>query len=145
MNSAKFDILDTIVSNNGTQFTAKEFKDFCKAFSIVHITTAPYHSQSNGQTERFVDTFKQALKKTDGNKFIDDIPQFLKVYRVTPNPSTNSGFSQAELMFARKIRSVFDKLLPKENKKQIKKKTDAKSYIPGENIFFKEYRNGEKI
>ena len=64
---------------------------------------------------------------------------------MTPNPITNSGLSPAELMFARKIRSVFDELLPKENKKSIKKKRDAKSYIPGENIFFKEYRNGKEI
>ena len=40
---ARFCIPDTIVLNNGKQFTAKEFKDFCKAFSIVHITTVPYH------------------------------------------------------------------------------------------------------
>ena len=35
---------------------------------------------------------------------------------MTPNPSTNSGLSPAELMFMRKIRPVFNKLLPKENK-----------------------------
>ena len=38
-------------------------------------------------------------------------------------------------MFTRKIRSVFDKLLPKENEKNKNKKRDAKSYILGENIF----------
>ena len=60
---ARFGIPDTIVLDNETQFMEKEFKDFCKAFLIVYITTAPYHLQSNGQVERFVDTFKQALKK----------------------------------------------------------------------------------
>ena len=42
--------------------------------------------------------------------------QFLQVYRITPNPSTPLAVSPAETMFARKIRSVFDKLLPKQNK-----------------------------
>ena len=40
---------------------------------------------------------------------------------------------------------MFNKLLPKENKKKHKDKTDEKSYTPGENIFFKEYRNRKKI
>ena len=122
----RFDIPDTIVSNNGTQFTAKELKDFCKAFSIVPITTTLYHTRSNGLAERFVDTFKRAIK-SDGNEYVEDILQFSRVYHVTPNPNTY-------------------KLLPKENKKNNKeKKTDAKSYIPGENIFLKECRNGKKI
>ena len=72
--------------------------------------------------ERFVDTFKQALKKSDRNRSIDDILQFLRVYHVTLNPNTNSGLSPAELMFTKKIRSVFNKLLPEANKKTIKKK-----------------------
>ena len=119
----RFGIPDTIVSDNGKQFTAKEFKDFCKAFLIVHISIRPYHLQSNGEAERFVDTFKQILKRSDGNESVDDILQFLRIYRMTPNLITNSGLWPAELMFARKIRSVFDKLLPKENQKpKIKKK-----------------------
>ena len=55
---ARFDILHPIVSDNGTQFTVKEFTGFCKTFSIVHITTEPYHPRSNGQAERFVNIFK---------------------------------------------------------------------------------------
>ena len=62
---------------------------------------------------------------------------------MTLNPSTNSRLSPVELMFMRKIRFMFDKLLPKENIKTIKKK-HIKSYIP-ENIFFKEYRNRKEI
>ena len=73
---ARFGILDTILSDNETQFTAKVFKDFCKACPIVHISTAPYHPQSKGQVERFVDTFKQALKMSDGNEYVDNILQF---------------------------------------------------------------------
>ena len=50
--------MDTVVLDNRAQFIAKEFKDFSKAFSIVHITTASYHLQSNKQVERFVDILK---------------------------------------------------------------------------------------
>ena len=40
---ARFSLPDTIVSDNGMQFMAKESKDFFKAFSIVYITTSLYH------------------------------------------------------------------------------------------------------
>ena len=87
---ARFGIPDTIVLNDRIQFMAKEFKDFCEAFLIVHTTTAPYYLQSNGQAERFVDAFKRTLKKLDGNKFVDGILQFLRVFCRRPNPSTNA-------------------------------------------------------
>ena len=99
-----------ITSDNETQFMAKVFKDFCKAFSVLHITTTPYHLRSNRQTERLVDTFKQASKTSDRNKSDYSILQSLRVYHVTPNPGTNSGLSLAKIMFTR-TRSVFDKLL----------------------------------
>ena len=110
----RFRVLDTIVSDNGKQFTEKEFKDFCKAILIVYTTIAPYYSQSNRQALRFVETFKQALKKSGGKESVDDILQFLRVYRVTPNLSINSVLSLAELMFVRKRKYVFKNLLTKE-------------------------------
>ena len=45
--------------------------------------------------------------------------------------------SPAELMFARKIRSIFDKLIPLKkqgNKKKIN--TSNKTYSPGEKVYF---------
>ena len=39
----RFVIPDTIVFDNRTQFTAKEFRDFSKEFTISHAITAPFH------------------------------------------------------------------------------------------------------
>ena len=39
---------------------------FMKNNGIRHIFTAPYHLSSNGQAERSVRTFKEALKKDGG-------------------------------------------------------------------------------
>ena len=52
---------EQIVTDNGPQFTAAEFKQFCEKTSIRHILVAPYHPSSNEKAERFVQTFKQAM------------------------------------------------------------------------------------
>ena len=46
---SRFSTPQTLVNDNGTQFTGREFKDFCTSLSIDHITASVYHSRSNGQ------------------------------------------------------------------------------------------------
>ena len=62
---SRFGKMDIIVSDNGPQFRSEEFREFCK--DEDHIRTPPYHAQSNGQAEWFVDTFKRVLSKTDAS------------------------------------------------------------------------------
>ena len=106
---SRFGESKTLVSDNGTQFTGRKFKNFCTSLYIDHITTFVFHPILNGQ-KRFVDTFKRTLRKNQGmNTGERNIQKFfLAVYRIIPNPNLDSGLSSAELKFARKIRSVFD-------------------------------------
>lgn len=112
----RFRVVDCLVTNNGTQFTSADFDEFCEIFQIKHIKSPPYQPRSNWQAERFVDTPKRALRKAYDVPTEKALQQFLQVYRITPNNDTPSALSPAEVMFARKIRSVFDKLLPKQTK-----------------------------
>ena len=64
---AQFGMVDCIVSDNGTQFTSGNFKEFCEDFQVNHITTPPYHPRSNRLAERFVDMLKHALKRSQGH------------------------------------------------------------------------------
>ena len=59
---------EQLVSNNGPQFVSFEFKKFMKENGIRHMLIAPCQSRSNGQAERFVATFKQAMKTGSFNR-----------------------------------------------------------------------------
>lgn len=47
-----------IISDNGPQFVAKEFKEFIRISGMTHVRTSPYYPQSNGKLERFHRTLK---------------------------------------------------------------------------------------
>jgi hypothetical protein len=46
-----FDVPNNIITNNGTQFTMREFKDFCADLGIKINHASVSHPQSNGQVE----------------------------------------------------------------------------------------------
>jgi hypothetical protein len=47
-----------IISDNGPQFIAKDFKEFIRIMGMTHVRTSPYYPQSNGKIERFHKTIK---------------------------------------------------------------------------------------
>jgi transposase InsO family protein len=42
-----------IISDNGPQFIARDFKEFIRVAGLSHVRTAPYYPQSNGKIERW--------------------------------------------------------------------------------------------
>jgi transposase InsO family protein len=47
-----------IISDNGPQFIAKDFKEFIRISGMTHVRTSPYYPQSNGKLERYHKTIK---------------------------------------------------------------------------------------
>ena len=56
---ARYGVPEQLISDNGPQL---EFDMCMKANGVKHIMTLPYHPSSNGEAERFVQTFKRSLK-----------------------------------------------------------------------------------
>ena len=53
----------TLVSDNGPQFTAKEFADKMSKWGVKHILTPPYHPASNGAAEKAFGIVKAGYEK----------------------------------------------------------------------------------
>ena len=124
----RFGLPRVIVSDNGPQFIASEFKDFCTSNNITHIRATPYHPKTNGLAERAVRTFKERYSATKMHR--DDLDltlqRFLISYRNTPHKST--GRSPAELLLGRRIRTKLDLLKPDINHYMDKALTQQKVY-----------------
>ena len=46
------------ITDNGKQFTGREFQKFIAIHGLTHVTTSPYYPQSNGKLERFHGSIK---------------------------------------------------------------------------------------
>ncbi|EYC22302.1 hypothetical protein Y032_0017g3273 [Ancylostoma ceylanicum] len=124
---AQFGNPTTLVSDNGSQFASKEFAEFCSTNGITHVRSPPFHPQSNGQAERFVDTFKRALEKLkDSGTTSDALQKFLQTYRRTPCPASPGGRSPAENFLGRQLRTPLTMLtMPKSAAKERNRKMES--------------------
>ena len=48
-----------IISDNGPQFIARDFKEFIRQSGMTHVRTSPFYPQSNGKQERWHATLKR--------------------------------------------------------------------------------------
>lgn len=105
----RFGIPEQLVSDNGRQFVSVEFRRFCRNNGIRHTTSSAYHSRTNGEAERFVQTLKKAIHSSEGDLTFR-IQRFLFSYRCTQHATT--GVSPAELLIGRRPRNIFDLIKP---------------------------------
>jgi len=48
-----------VISDNGPQFVARDFKEFIRLSGMTHVRTSPYYPQSNGKLERWHQSLKR--------------------------------------------------------------------------------------
>lgn len=74
-----------IISDNGPQFIAADFKTFVRLIGASHVRTSPYYPQSNGKKERFYQTLKTEAIRRQTPLSLDDARRIVGVFIVHYN------------------------------------------------------------
>jgi hypothetical protein len=145
---------EQLVSDNGPQFTSIEFREFCRINGINHVLVAPYHPSSNGKAERFVQTFKAAMNKSQrgGSDWEKCLANFLLTYRITPHATT--GLAPSELLMKRQLRTRLDIMRPdvgktveqaqKRQQTAYRSSPQTNEFKEGDLVWARNYREGDK-
>jgi len=69
-----------IISDNGPQFVAKDFKSFIRIKGMDHVRTSPYYPQSNGKLERWHKSLKSECIRPKTPLNIDEARRLVSAY-----------------------------------------------------------------
>lgn len=72
----RFGVPDTLVSDQGAQFTSAVWSELCGMLGVTHKLTTPYHPACNGLVERLHRHMKEALKcrLSDATNWVNELP-----------------------------------------------------------------------
>ena len=96
---SEFGIPRKVISDNGPQYAAQDFKNFSIKYGFKHTTSSPHYHQANGKVERFVATVKNTLQKC---KETNEDPA-LALLAVRNTPIATHLPSPAQIMFQRTV------------------------------------------
>jgi transposase InsO family protein len=104
----KFGVPNSIITDNGSQFTGRKFLEFCDKFHIRVDWAAVAHPQTNGQVERANGMILQGLKprifdklNKSGRKWLHELPAVVWSLRTTPSRAT--GFTPFFLVYGAEV------------------------------------------
>jgi transposase InsO family protein len=90
-----FRVPHSIITDNGTNFTSKEFKNYCEGLGIKLKFASMAHPKSNGQVEKANGLICNGIKKRllaplekAKHAWVDELPSVLWSLRTTPNAAT---------------------------------------------------------
>ena len=69
-----------IISDNGPQFIAKDFKEFIRISGMTHVRISPHYPQSNGKIERWHQSLKRECIRPGTPLSIDDARRIVAGY-----------------------------------------------------------------
>jgi hypothetical protein len=91
----RFGVPHSIITDNGTNFTSKEFKSYCKGLGIKLKFASVAHPKINGQVEKANGLVCNGIKKRllaplekAKHVWVDELPSVLWSLRTTPNAAT---------------------------------------------------------
>jgi transposase InsO family protein len=69
-----------IITDNGPQFIARDFKEFIRLTGITHVRTSPYYPQSNGKLERWHGSLKRERLRTAAPGSLEEARKIVAKY-----------------------------------------------------------------
>jgi putative transposase len=69
-----------IISDNGPQFIAKDFKEFIRLCTMTHVRTSPFYPQSNGKLERWHKSLKGECIRPNSPVSLNDARGLVATY-----------------------------------------------------------------
>jgi transposase InsO family protein len=69
-----------IISDNGPQFIARDFKEFIRICGMTHVRPSPFYPQSNGKIERWHQSLKGECVRPGAPLSIDDARRLVGRY-----------------------------------------------------------------
>ena len=97
---ARHGIPDELVSDN-MPFGSAAFRQFAHDWGFIITTSSPRYPQSNGQSERFVQTAKNYLKKA----YADGKDVFIALLEYRNTPIAGISASPAQLLMSRRLKA----------------------------------------
>lgn len=102
------DVTPRIISDNGPQFVAKDFKSFIRLSGMTHVRTSPYYPQSNGKIERWHRTIKSTTIRPNSPSTVDEarnlVTGFVEHYNETRLHSAIGYVTPADKLAGREER-----------------------------------------
>lgn len=106
-----------IISDNGPQFIARDFKEFIRLMGMTHVRTSPFYPQSNGKLERWHKSLKGEAIRPKTPLSLEDAKRVVSTYVEEYNTSrlhSAIGYitpkdklqGRAELIFAERDRKL---------------------------------------
>lgn len=129
-----------IISDNGPQFIARDFKEFIRVSGMSHVRTAPYYPQSNGKIERWHKSLKSEairakcpISLEEAKRIVDDFVTHYNEQRlhsaigyITPLPKLEGREKQIFEERNRKLEAAREK---RRNAREADKRS-GQSYKP---------------
>lgn len=69
-----------IISDNGPQFIAKDFKEYIRLMGMTHVRTSPFYPQSNGKLERWHQSLKRECIRPNSPVCLNDARRLVEKY-----------------------------------------------------------------
>jgi len=99
---SRYGVPDVVISDNGPQFSSKEFAVFAKTWGFDHHTSSPHYPQSNGKAKNAVKTVKRLFTKCHES----GQSEYLALLDWRNTPTEGIGTSPAQRFLGRRCKTM---------------------------------------